>query len=516
MKKRQFNKGFCLIAVLLITLSAFIFYGTAAEEAPLSDSISEITQVNSFDNDNITLADGYDHGYVPNISTFKNANGAYTVCVYQNDGTLKIIETDINGKYKSDITINKELDDYAAFTKGSDGTYYLLFSAKRLDNDETAIALRLNNYSSDGTLIRSVDMPANASGSFMGIYQLSCGNNMLCENGNFITGYIGREMFSATETGLHHQSSYGFAVDLKTFTQVQVEHPLYTPYTTHSFHQYIFKDGNDFVYVDRGDAAPLRSFHVTKISGGSNWNFIAMGDSFEFKGEYGSNETYSQFGGMVKTSYGYLLVGSYQNSTDSLEITPANIFTQLFSTSDLTTQPEKYLTQFIETDKSGVTNPKAVQISADKIAVPYMISNHGEGTEEMRIAYINGKGELTGEKQVDTDAILPRFGHVFYSSTNDSIDWFSVQNGNLIMHSIKLKNSHYIESTTTATTENLTNPAEESTEETTTQAQQPETQSPTTQTQPNDEPAQRSFFQKIIDFFVGIYNWIVNFFTSLV
>lgn len=518
MKNRQIKKTFCLVAVLLLVLSAFVFNGTAVEEAPLSGSTSDIVAVNAVDNDNITVPDGFDHGYVPNISACRSDDGSYSVCVYQNDGSLKIIDTDKNGNFKSSFTVAKQLDDYAAFTKGGDGTYYVLFAARILDLDENKTALRVVNYSGSGDIIRSVDMPANASGSFLGIYKISCGNNVLCENGRFLVGHIGREMLTSTAEGLHHQASYGFGIDLETFTQIQVEHPLYTPYTTHSFHQFILKDGNDFIHVDRGDADPKRSFHITKMSGGTKWDILATGDSFEFKGEYGSNETYGQLGGMVKTPAGYVLVGTYQNTSESFEATPANLFTQIFNVNysvinkigvnDLEPQPEKYLTAYSADSKDTVTNPKTAQISADKVAVPYMVSNYTENTETMHIAYINANGELTGDKEVDIDAILPRFGLVFYNPVKDSIDWFSIENGMLVIHRVYLNNTHHTETTTEPTTKKTTEPPEETTTQAT--ATQPET------TQPTEQPTQGcSVFQRIIDFFIGMYNWVMNFFASL-
>ncbi len=518
MKNIKNPKPLCLITALIVILSAFVFSSTAAEEKPLTNTVAEITEVNAVDNDNITAADGYDHGYVPTISAFQNANGSYTVCIQQKDSTLKIVETDKSGKLINEITVAESFGEFAAFTKGSDGTYYALFCAPNLDNDKTAMSLRLNNYSIDGKILRTVDMPSYAPDTFLGIRKLNCGNNVLCENGNYITGYIGREMLAVDGIELYHQASYGFAVDLKTFTQLKPEHPLYTPYVTHSFHQYIIKDGTDFIYVDRGDADPKRSFHITKMSGKNTWEILVMGDSFEFKGEYGSNETYGQLGGLVKTNYGYLLVGTYQNTTEDITKSPANIFTQIFDTNTLATQKEKYITNYTNDNIYTVSNPKAAQISADTIAVPYMLTNNHSELSSMRIAYINGQGELTGDKAVDTKGIVPRYGQVFYNSANDSIDWFSVKDGMLVLYSTALENSHYVEETTTSTppvAEETTTKAEENTtqSEPTTATT---TQAPETQTHPNEQPAERSFFQRIIDFFVGIYNWIVNFFTSLI
>lgn len=520
MKNRQSVKVVCILSALLLTLCTSVLSGLAAEENPLEATVSQLADVAATDNDNIYASDGYDHGYAPTITAVQNSNGSYTVCVSQTDSTLKIIETD--GKtVTNEITVEKELVDYGAFTKGTDGTYYVLYGNRIDDKNPTRTALRLVNYNSAGKKIRSLDMNGNASGHFEGIAALSCGNNVLSENGRYITGYVGRLMFTANLEGLVHQASYSFAVDTQTFKQVTVPNSTVIPYASHSFHQFILQDGNDFLYVDRSDAEPSRSFHLTKMSGNSKWGLLAKGDSYIFKGEYGYNDTFSQLGGIVKTSAGYLLVSSYQNTTDSTEISAANLVTQLFNTSTLASQPKKVLTDYKGIRAEGVANPKAVLIGKDTVAVPYMISNQFTETKRMYIGMLDAYGNLTENFAVKTNAVLPRFGQVMYNTAANSIEWFSIANGKLIMYSINL-NKVYIPETPTAppavtepTTGNEPEQTTESVDEST-NAPQETTTKPTEQepTQaPEDPPAQPSFWQKIVNFFMGIYNWFISLFV---
>ena len=94
MKNRQSFKVVCILTALLLLLSAGMLSGFAAEEKPLEATVSQLIDVAAKDNDNIYASDGYDHGYAPNISVFRNKDCSYAVCVNQTDGTLKIIETD--------------------------------------------------------------------------------------------------------------------------------------------------------------------------------------------------------------------------------------------------------------------------------------------------------------------------------------------------------------------------------------------------------------------------------------
>lgn len=519
MKNRRSFRVVCILSALLLVLSAGVLSGFAAEEKPLKTTVSTIATVSSHDNDNITASDGYDHGYAPNISVFQNKDGTYAVCVNQTDGTLKIIETD-GTQVTNEITVTKQLKEYGAFTKGTDGTYYVLYGAEIADEDGSKTALRLVNYNKNGETIRSLDMTGHASGHFEGIAAIDCGNNVLSENGNFITGHIGRLMFTASLEGLVHQASYSFAVNIKTFKQVTVPNSTVIPYASHSFHQYILQDGNDFLYVDRSDAEPKRSFHLTKMSGGSSWSLLAKGDSFIFKGEYGYNDTFSQLGGIVKTSAGYLLVGSYQNTTDSTEISAANLVTQLFNTSTLTAGKEKIVTNYEGIKAEGVTNPKAVLIGPDQIAVPYMVSNQFTESKRMYVGLLDASGNLTENFAVETNAVLPRFGQVMYNGSTNSIEWFSISGGKLIMYNIDLSETYTPETTTAppAVTEPTTGnePIETTTvvETTTNAPQETTTETPTgSPTQPpEDPPTKVSFWQRIINFFMGIYNWFISLF----
>ena len=520
MKSRQSFKVVFILTVLLLTLSAGMLSGFAAESKELKAIAAPLADVNARDNDNIYASDGYDHGYVPNITAVQNSDGSYAVCINQNNGTLKIVETD-GKKITSEITIEKELIDFGAFTQGMDGTYYVLFGNRIDDGDQSKTALRLVNYSADGEKIRSLDMPGNASGSFEGVAAIGYGNNTLIENGSLITGYVGRLLFTSSIEGLVHQASYAFAVNTSTFEQVTVPNSTVIPYASHSFHQYILDDGESLLYVDRSDAEPKRSFHLTKMSGDNRWTLLAKGDSFIFKGEYGYNDTFSQLGGVVKTSAGYLLVSSYQNTTQGTEYSPANLVTQLFNPTTLASQPEKVLTDYKGTRAEGVTNPKAVLIGKNKVAVPYMVSNQFTESKRMYIAMLDAYGNLTENFAVKTNAVLPRFGQVMYNSDTNCVEWFSIADGKLIMYSIDLSEGYTPETTTAppAATEPTTD--NEPTETTTsvdasTNAPQETTTAPaTTQPEaepPTQEPAEPNSWQKIVNFFMGIYNWFISLF----
>ncbi len=528
MKKKISFKLLCLVFSAIIFACAFAVQTSAADQA-LTQTAAVIASTTAKDNYTSTIPDGYDHGEVPAVSACQNADGGYALCVNEGE-TLKILEISAQGTLTKEISVTKELTYYAAFTKGVDGKYYILFNQKLSSDEQSKTALRLVEYSADGQRLRAADIAGNVTDAYLGIAEINCGNHALAANSKYVTGYIARDMF---ETGGEiHQSSYAFAVEISSFKRVEKSHITYIPYASHSFHQFILKDGNDFVYVDRADAYPIRGFVVNKMSGSGSWDkdeatihwsstpieAYKRGNSFIFKGDAGNlsadNDTYSQLGGIIKIGGKYMLAGTYQNTTSALTPSSANLFVQLFNSSGLDANKEIYLTDYSETADSltqltaTVTNPKIVKISESKAAVLYMLSNYSARTEEMHIAFVDASGNLTDDVTVEMAASgtnLTRFGDAFYSSETASVEWFAVENGKIILNSIAVGTSEQ-ESSTSASGSDSTEPSTESSDSPT----------GTTTTEPSTEPVQPaspSFFQRIIDFFVGIYNWFVSLFS---
>ncbi len=537
MKNKGFIKALCLITVPLIVLSALGF-SSFAETETLCSSVNTIANIAATENDAITYFDGYDHGCTPNINAVQNPDGTYCLCVVMNDGSLSIIELNKDYSVRNNIAVPLQLSSFAAFCKGNDGTYYVLFAQPLAVDNRNGTALKLVNIGSDGKTIRSLELSGMASGSWLGIAEINCGNNAMTANGNYLTGYIARDMFPVktnpvtgkdefTADGDVHQSSYAFAIDLDTFKQVEVEHMSAIPYASHSFHQFILKDGSNFVYVDRGDALPKRSYHITKMSGNTQWRKVAQGDSFIFKGEYADNHTYGQLGGFMRCGNSYMLTGSYQNTSDSLEQTSANIFVQMFDTETLTAEPQFYLTEY--TGDDTVINPKAIKADDSYVAIPYMLCNDKEDTQEIHVLLADASGEAVWDKAVKgdgADAVLPRYGQVFYDSSSESIVWFAIVKGKLNANSITVELPEPDE-TSEPTGEVTTAPEAPSVPDDTTDTTSSATDNDTTvpditvaPTVPENEssvqePAveEQTLWNKIVDFFVGIWDFIVSLFN---
>ncbi len=537
MNKKGFVKTFSLLTLPFLVLSVLGFYSSAEKET-LCNNVTTVATIAATDNDAITWFDGYDHGVIPNINAVQNPDGTYCLCVVMSDGSLSVIELNKDYSVKSSIAVPLELSEFAAFCKGDDGTYYILFAQPLTVDNRNGTALKVVNIGTDGKKIRSLELSGMASGSWLGIAEIHCGNNAMTANGKYLTGYVARDMFPVkqnqitgkdefTADGDVHQSSYSFAIDLNTFKQVEVEHMSAIPYASHSFHQYIIKDGNDFVYVDRGDALPKRSYHITKMSGGTQWRKLAQGDSFIFKGDYADNHTYGQFGGFMRCGNKYMLTGSYQNTTDSTEQSSANIFVQMFDAETLAAEPQFYLTDY--TGDETVMNPKALRADSNYIAFPYMLCNDKQDTQEIHILLADNSGEVLWDKAVKgdgADAVLPKYGQVIYDDSGDSIVWFTIVDGKLNVNSVALElpdseetSEHMGEVTTVpgspSTPEGTTDTTSSSADNETTLPDITVSPSVPETTAPSQEPSvgEITIWQRIVNFFVGIWNFIVSLFN---
>lgn len=537
------KKILCVVMVLVLVLSVFAFF-SSAENAQLSNSITVIDRnTDAVDNDTYPFFGGLDRGYTTTVTSVRNPDGTYCLCIVMSDGSLEILELNRNYSIKNSVSVPLELSTFLAFCKGEDGLYYLLFNQPLTIATRNRTALRVICVDQSGKKLRSLDMSGMASGSWLGIAEQNCGNSVMVTNGNYLTGFIARDMFPVyrnpvtgqdefREGGTIHQSSYAFAIDLSTFTQESVIDSTDIPYASHSFHQSILKDGNDFLYIEKADAEPSRAYHLTKMSGGLQWKKLREGNSFIFKGPYAQNDTYGQLAGAVRCGNKYLLVGTYENTTSSLNKSAANIFIQKYDVSTLASEPQFYLTSYKgnETDAGGfegARNAKVLKLNDDRLLIPYMLSNSIAKTAQIRMLLTDSNGNVVWDKGVEYNSDnppIPKFGQVHYDSATESVVWFSVVNKKLIANSIKVDG---LDSEPTTgdmpTTAPSTPSVPDSGETTTTQpATQPSTQ-PTTQpsAQPDNEPSvpsqdsqnEPSLWDKIVAFFVGIYNWFVSLFS---
>ncbi len=566
MKTDMTRKIMCVFTALILVVSAMAF-STSAEDDTLKNSIKRIATVDAYDNDILPYDAGLDYGYPTTINAVQNPDGTYCICLVMADNSLRILELNADFTVKSSFDVAPQLECFVAFCKGEDGYYYVVFNQSLTVSTRNNTSLRLLRIGSDGKILNTLDFSGMVTGSWLGIGSLNCGNHSMVANESYLTLFIGRDMFPVKDNpitgkddfdpnGEVHQASYALAVDLETFKVVQVESSNDIPYASHSFHQIVLKDGNDFLYVERGDALPYRAHLLTKMSGGLQWKMLQTGHSFEFKAEevapgLADNETYGQLGGVIRSGKNYMMAGTYQNKSLSTDPTSANVFVQLFDAVTLEAQKEFYLTDYsdIQDSDKGINsaaNPKIVRVSDKYVAIPYMLCNIKQNTQEIHVILTDNSGNKLWDKAVEYNSdnpMLPKYGQVFYDEASDSIIWFAIVNGKLFVNRVAIG---VPEEETTVTATQPVVPSEPVTgEETTTlpsestSAQKPEESStlPTITTAPNttvpttsapttteketttaasggSSETKLTLWDRIVNFFMGIYNFFVSLFAG--
>jgi len=293
---------------------------------------------------------------LPHVLTFVNNDGSITICT-SNANTTYIFEYDENLNEKRELIFQNEIGSLGAFTKDDDGNYYFFYAKRTTSRTEQNMALV--KYDRHAEKLNTYMLVANAPNSFGGVQvPFDAGTCRLELSGQLICVYFARKMFNG------HQASYGFILDKDTFEKIDrgiVDNRGYTqtgnnvmPYVSHSFNQFIIPIENGFVFADHGDAYP-RAFAFSKFQNGS---VTAKLNAFRFPGNTGANPTYAQFGGLAKTSTGYIFAGTYGRVREN----PRNFFVVTFAEAMKACSNPIYLTNYTRND-GHAGHPKIVSLN---------------------------------------------------------------------------------------------------------------------------------------------------------
>lgn len=313
--------------------------------------------------------------YKPNVWSTLNADGSLSVLTRENTpGVSHIFEFDANGVFKRKVVIND-----APFTQVTDrivktgdfisdaaGNYYILYGVNLAEGAVNDYSVVLYKYSKDGVKLDDFQLKAQTGDRFTSVkLPFDSGNCRLEISGNKIAAYFGRQMFRAPD-GLNHQSSYGFILDTQTMERVDKE----MPYVSHSFNQFILPIDGGFMFADRGDAYP-RAFRFSTVTNAG----LKSVDSFTFKQGSAYQNTFSELGGVAKTSTGYLMVGTYERSAaTSAEYNDSRNIMLLTVDNNLTQVSSPiWLTAYADKSKYNAVLPHIVGIGGDKFVVMWNI-----------------------------------------------------------------------------------------------------------------------------------------------
>ena len=317
---------------IALILAAVILPSAFAQEKSANDFINDgYYKINKYAlNTDYDVTNSVDRGsdYLrtsplhPIITTVVTDDGSINVCSADNASqTVYVYEYSSDMKLKRTLRFNYEYDKFGAFAKDGEGNYYLFFARDLQESDKgnystTAIVKGGENmivvkYNGKGEkiksyIINSSDMPGD-NDIKIPIKSRSCRMEI---SGDMLAVYFAKVKFM-TPDSISHQESFGFILNKNALTPLQYQ----MPRVSHSFNQYVLPIEDGFIFGDKGDGNPRAfQFYRTLIdkrytdSKYTYWNNTSW-NSFRFKGEFGSNPTFAQFGGVAQTSKGYIFAG---------------------------------------------------------------------------------------------------------------------------------------------------------------------------------------------------------------
>lgn len=297
--------------------------GIAAELTYKTFDVSG-TPFDTYIEDKISPSDhANSYGSKPQI--VPSSTGKNLLVAWDDKETNSVHISEIDATYSTitkDLKLEKHFPVFGGFTSDNTGHYYILYTKDNKDGDFSS-NIKLVKYDSQGTEIGSYSLPSNREGYDVMIPISGATSRLVYGNGK-VAVHMGKTQFKNKSDGLNHQSGILFVVDTES---MQLDDSLSLKWTSsHSFDQRLIFDGKDFVHLDLADNYP-RGFRITKNGKGKV--------VFTYKTEHGKtpvspagkklgigkwsndNRTYSELGGLAKSSKGYIVLGASEQSFDN-------------------------------------------------------------------------------------------------------------------------------------------------------------------------------------------------------
>lgn len=424
----------------------------------------------------------YDYGFgfcddVNPIMSYLNKDGTYSICVNIMDKDISIYELNTDNTVNMSFSVKREASSLGAFTKDGEGNYYLLFG-----RDDDITAYTLVKYDSSGIQSGKIEISIKESDTATPFNGGTCS---IAESNGILAVHDGRLIDSAhvtitdTSTGkgfessFRHQGSCLFMIDTASMELITMNKNV----ASHSFNQDVIIDDDNFIFVDRGDASP-RGFLISKYN--KNGKLLGQISPFSFKGdldwdEYGQGtsdgNTYSQYGGIIALKDRYVICGTYENTSSSLDFSPRNVFIQ-FIDKDMENFSEPiYITNYkLQNDGENINvdaaNPKIINAEKDNFIVLYdeyvkgkTIDRNTSGwsssdkmlkiPQKTQLVLFNTDGKIIQSKEINNIAEtgLPYVNDVVYNKQSDTLDWFGNKSSLLIKYSIGINDPTAYEKT---------------------------------------------------------------------
>ena len=468
------------LKMTMILAAMVAVFAASAQEKSAEDFINDgYYEINKY-----TLKTDYDvtnsvdkgSGYLsthaphPVITTVLGEDGSINVCSADNASqTVYVYEYSADMTLKKTLRFNYEFEKFGAFTKDSEGNYYLFFAKDLEESEKGKDNMIIVKYNGKGEKINSYILNANADARYRDVkIPFKSGTCRMEISGDMLVVHFSRVMFADTGSDkLNHQGSNAFIFNKNDFTsQTQYGYFISHSFVSHSFNQYVLPIEDGFLSGDKGDAGP-RAFSFSRVL--ISKKSVYQWNSFRFKGVKGQNPTFAQFGGIEKTSSGYIFAGCSEKNdirSDEKHNDARNLLLLTFGKENgypgTTSQP-LWITDYPDKEQNAA-NPKIVKL-VDGIYLlmwEYMTSKQYISTI-MRL--VDENGSALGE-EIKLAARLNMNDVPRYDRESGNIYW-AINNGRreIVIHSLKVNEkwitSNWVTNRNEADAKGITNFAKE-------------------------------------------------------
>lgn len=233
-----------------------------------------------------------------------NVSDALYITTY--DATLKPIETK---------ELPLELPSWGGFYSGSNYNFCVVGQSNKEQASQKEV-IRLIRYDKNFNRLDALSITGSMCSTTV---PFDAGSLRMQEIGNKLIIHTSRERYKSSD-GLNHQSQLTLIVDIDEMKLVN-DLGLFQPnHVSHSFNQFVLKDGSKHVLLDHGDAYP-RSI-VLHAGDGSQYKEV---DLFKIPGKTGANCTGVFVGGFAMSKDHYIAAFSTIDHSLATAYTSYNI-----------------------------------------------------------------------------------------------------------------------------------------------------------------------------------------------
>lgn len=290
-------------------------------------------------------------------------------------------------------TVPKDLPLWGGFYNGSRYNFCVTGQNNKEQNNSKEV-IRIVKYDKD---LKPIDTLSITGGMCFTTNPFDAGSLRMQEIGNKLIIHTSRERYKSSD-GLNHQSQLTLIIDIDSMKLVN-DLGLFQPnHVSHSFNQFVLKDGSKHILLDHGDAYP-RSIvlHAQKDSG------YQEVDLFDIPGKTGANATGVSIGGFEMSDSHYLaafstidhsLATSYNSYTIvGAEADQRHIMVSAVPKNNLSSSAVKQqmIINYTGTSKTA-SSPYLVKLSTEHLALLWQENDSTLSYDMIRYVCLDAKG----------------------------------------------------------------------------------------------------------------------------